>query len=66
MSFFVIKLILGPISREEAEREEVRVAQSHIAVGVDAKHQVRLYFIEKIIQSSHLLDSKAILLFVQI
>jgi hypothetical protein len=51
-------LISGPISREEAEREEVRVAQSHIAVGVDAKHQVRLYFIEKIIQSSHLLDSK--------
>jgi hypothetical protein len=48
LSFFVIKLISGPISREEAEREEVRVAQSHIAVGVDAKHQVRLYFIEKI------------------
>ena len=30
----------GPLSREEEEREEVRVAQSHVAVGVDAKHQV--------------------------
>lgn len=29
----------GPLSREEEEREEVRVAQSHVAVGVDAKHQ---------------------------
>lgn len=32
----------GPLSREEEEREEVRVAQSHVAVGVDAKHQVNI------------------------
>ena len=42
----------GPLSREEEEREEVRVAQSHIAVGVDAKHQVpkkRLKFVSSML-----------------
>ena len=29
----------GPLSKEEEEREEVRIAQSHVAVGVDTKHQ---------------------------
>ena len=30
----------GPMSREELEREEVKVAQSNVAISVDTKQQV--------------------------
>ena len=34
----------GPMSREELEREEVKVAQSNVAISVDTKQQARWWY----------------------